>query len=114
MNLDEFSIENEVLLLQPLSFALLIKRNLSTAWFTSVPDIDMSGRLNKIELLISQEDYGMVMKVLSENLGETIDDPESHVAQPSKALPAADWSRQQSGRMLKISLTIFILTFFLY
>ncbi|XP_015584675.1 vacuolar protein sorting-associated protein 13 isoform X2 [Cephus cinctus] len=75
LNKDNFVLENEVLLLQPVSFTLLIKRNLSTAWFTSIPDIDMSGRLNLIELLLSQEDYAMVMKVLEGNLGETIEDP---------------------------------------
>ncbi|KAK2581118.1 hypothetical protein KPH14_007937 [Odynerus spinipes] len=73
----EFTIENEVLLLEPVSFTLLMKRNLSTAWFTSIPDIDMSGRLNKINLLLSQEDYATIMKVLEENLGESIEEPKS-------------------------------------
>lgn len=74
LNVEKFAIENEILLLEPVSFTLLIKRNLSTAWFTSVPDIDMSGRLNKINILISKEDYATAMKVLEKNLGETAED----------------------------------------
>ncbi|XP_047359322.1 vacuolar protein sorting-associated protein 13 isoform X3 [Vespa velutina] len=75
LNKIEFTIENQVLLLEPVSFTLLMKRNLSTAWFTSIPDIDMSGRLNKINLLLSQEDYATIMKVLEENLGESMEEP---------------------------------------
>nr|XP_050858456.1 intermembrane lipid transfer protein Vps13 isoform X2 [Vespula vulgaris] len=74
LNKIEFTIENQVLLLEPVSFTLLMKRNLSTAWFTSIPDIDMFGRLNKINLLLSQEDYATIMKVLEENLGESIEE----------------------------------------
>ncbi|KZC12683.1 Vacuolar protein sorting-associated protein 13A, partial [Dufourea novaeangliae] len=74
LNMEKFAVESEILLLEPVSFTLLIKRNLSTAWFTSIPDIDMSGRLNKINLLISKEDYATAMKVLEENLGEKIEE----------------------------------------
>ncbi|OAD52957.1 Vacuolar protein sorting-associated protein 13A, partial [Eufriesea mexicana] len=74
LNMEKFTVENEILLLEPVSFTLLMKRNLSTAWFTSIPDIDMSGRLNKINILISKEDYATTMKVLEKNLGETVED----------------------------------------
>ena len=74
---ENFHSENEVLLLQPVSFTLLVNRNLSTAWFVSIPDIEMSGRLERIELLLSQEDYAMILRVLEENLGESIEE-QSH------------------------------------
>nr|XP_012140992.1 PREDICTED: vacuolar protein sorting-associated protein 13C isoform X2 [Megachile rotundata] len=74
LNLEKFSIEHEILLLEPVSFTLLMKRNLSTSWFTSIPDIDMSGRLNKINILLSKEDYTTALKVLEENLNETVED----------------------------------------
>ncbi|XP_076225482.1 vacuolar protein sorting 13C isoform X3 [Nomia melanderi] len=77
LNVDEFAVENEILLLEPVSFTLLIKRNLSTSWFTSIPDIDMSGRLNKINLLISKEDYATTLKVLQENLEEQVEEVKS-------------------------------------
>ncbi|KAG5312576.1 VP13A protein, partial [Acromyrmex insinuator] len=77
LNTKQFTSENEVLLLEPVTFTLLMKRNLSTAWFTSIPDIDMFGRLNKINLLLSKEDYITVLKVLEQNLGETVEDSKS-------------------------------------
>ncbi|XP_018341629.1 PREDICTED: vacuolar protein sorting-associated protein 13C isoform X1 [Trachymyrmex septentrionalis] len=83
LNTKQFTSENEVLLLEPVTFTLLMKRNLSTAWFTSIPDIDMSGRLNKINLLLSKEDYVTVLKVLEQNLGETFEDSKSVQAVPS-------------------------------
>ncbi|XP_023289292.1 vacuolar protein sorting-associated protein 13 isoform X2 [Orussus abietinus] len=85
LNKDSFVPENEVLLLEPVTFMLLVKRNLSTAWFTSIPDIELFGRLKKIELLLSQEDYAMIMKVLNENLSESIDD-----SPPSRAVVQKD------------------------
>lgn len=82
LNTKQFTSENEVLLLEPVTFTLLMKRNLSTAWFTSIPDIDMFGRLNKINLLLSKEDYITVLKVLEQNLGETVEDSKSVQAMP--------------------------------
>ncbi|XP_015115234.1 vacuolar protein sorting-associated protein 13 isoform X2 [Diachasma alloeum] len=76
LNKDNFSAENEVLLLQPVTFTLLMNRNLSTAWFTAIPDIEMSGRLKTIELLLSHEDYTRILQLLEENLGEVIEEPQ--------------------------------------
>lgn len=84
LNTEKFISENEVLLLEPVTFTLLMKRNLSTAWFTAIPDIDMSGRLNKINLLLSKEDYATILKVLEQNLGETFEDPK-----PVQLVPSA-------------------------
>ncbi|XP_039312283.1 vacuolar protein sorting-associated protein 13 isoform X2 [Solenopsis invicta] len=84
LNMEKFTSENEVLLLEPVTFTLLMKRNLSTAWFTTIPDIDMSGRLNKINLLLSKEDYATILKVLEQNLGETFED-----SKPVQAVPSA-------------------------
>jgi len=83
LNMEKFTSENEVLLLEPVTFTLLMKRNLSTAWFTAIPDIEMSGRLNKINLLLSKEDYATILKVLEQNLGETFEDPKLVQAAPS-------------------------------
>lgn len=62
-------ISNEKMLLQPTSFNLIVKRNLSS-WYEKIPDIEMSGRLKAITLIIGSEDLKMVMKILSENLTE--------------------------------------------
>ncbi|KAL7290198.1 hypothetical protein TKK_0015907 [Trichogramma kaykai] len=74
LNKENFVAENEVLLLQPVSVILLLKRNLSTAWFRKIPDIEMSGRMKKITILLNQEDYAMIMSTLDENLGESAND----------------------------------------
>jgi len=84
LNIEKFISETEVLLLEPVTFTLLMKRNLSTAWFTSIPDIDMFGRLNKINILLSKEDYATILKVLEQNLGETFED-----SKPVQPVPSA-------------------------
>lgn len=98
--MEKFAIENEILLLEPVSFTLLIKRNLSTAWFTSIPDIDMSGRLNKINILISKEDYATALKVLEKNLSETVEDTKltASVSQSEKKLEVEVLQHRQSGK----------------
>lgn len=98
--MEKFAIENEILLLEPVSFTLLIKRNLSTSWFTSIPDIDMSGRLNKINILISKEDYATALKVLEKNLGETVEDTKltASVSQSEKKLEVEVLQHRQSGK----------------
>jgi len=83
LDIMKFIAENEVLLLEPVTFLLIVKRNLSTAWFTSIPNIDISGNINKISLLLSKEDYIMIMKVLKQNFNETFEDPEFIQAEPS-------------------------------
>ncbi|XP_011630655.2 LOW QUALITY PROTEIN: vacuolar protein sorting-associated protein 13 [Pogonomyrmex barbatus] len=87
LNMEKFISENEVLLLEPVTFILLMKRNLSTAWFTNIPDIDMSGRLNKINLLLSKEDYATILKVLEQNLSETFEDSKPAQIAPSTVKP---------------------------
>ncbi|XP_043479643.1 vacuolar protein sorting-associated protein 13 isoform X2 [Leptopilina heterotoma] len=90
LDVESFAEEDELLLLQPVSFTLLLKRNLSTNWYKSVPDIDMSGRMNEIHLLLSHEDYVMIMTVMDENLGEQNED-----AQSSKVVPRNERKSQQ-------------------
>lgn len=97
--MEKFTVENEILLLEPVSFTLLMKRNLSTAWFTSIPDIEMSGRLNKINILISKEDYATAMKVLEQNLDEAVEDKPftSNVNQGDKKLEVEVLQHRPSG-----------------
>lgn len=80
---------NECPLLQPISFKLSVQRNLSSSWFTEIPDLDISGRLESIQLMLSQEDYTMIMRVLAENLGESLAEEKPTTATVSQARPAA-------------------------
>lgn len=64
------SIFSECLLLEPLTFSLSVLRNLAFNWYKDKPEIDVKGKLQAINVAVSQEDYSTVMKVLSENLAE--------------------------------------------
>ncbi|XP_075230691.1 vacuolar protein sorting 13C isoform X2 [Lycorma delicatula] len=66
---ENFEVEKP--LLQPISFKLLVQRNLSTSWFTDVPDLDIGGRFDTIHIILKKEDYVMLMTVLSKNFGES-------------------------------------------
>lgn len=56
----------------------------------------MSGRMNQIHLLLSQEDYAMIMTVMNENLGET-----SEETQSTKAIAKNERKSQQVDEMQK-------------
>ncbi|XP_067012189.2 intermembrane lipid transfer protein Vps13 [Anabrus simplex] len=95
VTLDESGeVLHECVLLEPISFMLIVRRNLSASWFKQVADIDMSGRLKTIKIKISQEDYNMMLKVASENLAEG--EPSKPVTPPQAehtppAQPSVDW-----------------------
>ncbi|KAJ8733309.1 hypothetical protein PYW08_001607 [Mythimna loreyi] len=56
-------------LLRPTSFKLFVKRSLSL-WYESLPDLDVSGRMNTIAITIGHSDYKSIMKILNQNLQE--------------------------------------------
>lgn len=64
----------DCLLLQPITFSLIVKRNLSSAWYTDHPDFDIVAKFDSIKVTVSHIDYILVMKVLNENLSEGKDD----------------------------------------
>lgn len=41
-------LHNDVNILNPTTFALIIKRNLSASWYKEIPELDISGRLKSI------------------------------------------------------------------
>ncbi|CAH0605439.1 unnamed protein product [Chrysodeixis includens] len=56
-------------LLRPTSFKLLVKRSLSL-WYATLPDLDISGRMQTIAITIGHSDYKSIMKILNQNLQE--------------------------------------------
>ncbi|VVC40207.1 Hypothetical protein CINCED_3A023147 [Cinara cedri] len=64
----------DCLLLQPITFSLIVKRNLSSAWYTDHPDFDIVAMFDSIKVTVSHVDYTVVMKVLNENLSEGKDE----------------------------------------
>uniref|UniRef100_A0A8C3VGZ2 Vacuolar protein sorting 13 homolog A n=1 Tax=Catharus ustulatus TaxID=91951 RepID=A0A8C3VGZ2_CATUS len=64
------SLQTEVQLLQPVSLEVAVERNLAAAWYNEVPDIEISGRLKPMNLILSQEDITTILRTLNENAGE--------------------------------------------
>lgn len=48
----------------------MVKRNLTSGWFKDLPQIEISGRLNSIELNIIAQDYKVIMQILGKNMTE--------------------------------------------
>nr|CAI5824993.1 unnamed protein product [Callosobruchus analis] len=63
-------VVKECTLLQPLTFNVKVKRNLSLSWYKAIPDLDISGDIKVIQLKLSQTDYKLVMNILQHNLAE--------------------------------------------
>ncbi|CAG5923536.1 unnamed protein product [Menidia menidia] len=79
--------KGETQLLKPVSLDLEIQRNLSSNWYHSIPDIEITAHLKPMSLILCQEDMIVVLRTLSENLSEKCD-----AVPPSAALPPADHS----------------------
>ncbi|KAJ7410930.1 hypothetical protein BTVI_51740 [Pitangus sulphuratus] len=65
------SLQTEVQLLQPVNLEVAVERNLAAAWYNEVPDIEISGRLKPMNLILSQEDITTILRTLNENTGES-------------------------------------------
>ncbi|XP_057221542.1 intermembrane lipid transfer protein VPS13A isoform X2 [Malurus melanocephalus] len=70
---EQDSLQSEVQLLQPVNLELAVERNLAAAWYNEVPDIEISGRLKPMNLILSQEDITTILRTLNENAGESSD-----------------------------------------
>ncbi|KAM7018715.1 intermembrane lipid transfer protein VPS13A isoform 2-T2 [Tautogolabrus adspersus] len=65
--------QGETQLLKPVSLDLEIQRNLSSNWYHSIPDIEITAHLKPMSLILSQDDMTVVLRTLSENLSEKSD-----------------------------------------
>ncbi|VDI65829.1 vacuolar protein sorting-associated protein 13A/C, partial [Mytilus galloprovincialis] len=66
----KLAIENESLILEPVTITVSITRNLSAALFTEVPAIDITGVMKSVSAKLSQKDFSQIMTTLNENLTE--------------------------------------------
>uniref|UniRef100_A0A8C4NUD4 Vacuolar protein sorting-associated protein 13C n=1 Tax=Dicentrarchus labrax TaxID=13489 RepID=A0A8C4NUD4_DICLA len=55
----------DIEILQPINLELVVTRNLAASWFTKIPGIQVQGVLQSLN-----EDLGVLMKILVENIGE--------------------------------------------
>uniref|UniRef100_A0A4W6GBS7 Vacuolar protein sorting 13 homolog A n=1 Tax=Lates calcarifer TaxID=8187 RepID=A0A4W6GBS7_LATCA len=79
--------QGETQLLKPVSLDLEIQRNLSSNWYHSIPDIEITAHLKPMSLILSQDDMIVVLRTLSENLSE-----KSDAVPPSAPPPTTDHS----------------------
>lgn len=70
----ESCVENVVNILNPTTFALIIKRNLSAGWYKEIPELYVSGRLKSIEINLMAIDYQLLMSILAKNMTEGADE----------------------------------------
>ncbi|XP_064497385.1 intermembrane lipid transfer protein VPS13A isoform X7 [Pseudopipra pipra] len=68
---EQGSLQTEVQLLQPINLEVAVERNLAATWYNEVPDIEISGRLKAMNLILSQEDITTILRTLNENTGES-------------------------------------------
>ncbi|XP_071611010.1 intermembrane lipid transfer protein VPS13C isoform X1 [Heliangelus exortis] len=60
----------DIQILHPINLSLSVKRNLSAAWFHKLPVLEITGHLDTMNVVLSQEDLNIFLRVLTENLGE--------------------------------------------
>ncbi|XP_023259065.1 vacuolar protein sorting-associated protein 13A isoform X2 [Seriola lalandi dorsalis] len=77
--------QGETQLLKPVSLDLEIQRNLSSNWYHSIPDIEITAHLKPMTLILSQDDMIVVLRTLSENLSE-----KSDAVPPPASLPTTE------------------------
>uniref|UniRef100_A0A3P8WHN6 Vacuolar protein sorting 13 homolog A n=1 Tax=Cynoglossus semilaevis TaxID=244447 RepID=A0A3P8WHN6_CYNSE len=67
--------QGEIQLLMPVNLDLKIMRNLSSNWYHSIPDIEISAHLKPMTLNLCEEDLVVVLRTWSENMSEkSVDD----------------------------------------
>ncbi|XP_051012690.1 intermembrane lipid transfer protein VPS13C [Acomys russatus] len=69
------SLQPDIEILKPVNMLLSIQRNLSAAWYTQVPGMEIKGKLKPMQVALSQDDLTVLMKILLENLGEASSQP---------------------------------------
>ncbi|XP_071346078.1 intermembrane lipid transfer protein VPS13C isoform X2 [Trachinotus anak] len=64
------SSQLDIEILQPINTELLVTRNLAASWFTKIPGVQVQGVLRSLNMRLGEEDLGVLMKILVENIGE--------------------------------------------
>ncbi|XP_032870852.1 vacuolar protein sorting-associated protein 13C isoform X2 [Amblyraja radiata] len=60
----------DIEILQPINLQLIVQRNLAADWYHNIPSVEIKGDLKTINVVLSEEDLTVVMKVVEQNLGE--------------------------------------------
>ncbi|KAA0723284.1 Vacuolar protein sorting-associated protein 13C [Triplophysa tibetana] len=60
----------DIEILEPINLELLVKRNLAATWFNKIPGMEVNGVLKSMNMALGQEDFGVLARILAENIGE--------------------------------------------
>ncbi|XP_063824261.1 intermembrane lipid transfer protein Vps13 isoform X2 [Ostrinia nubilalis] len=104
---EELAIQQERKLLRPTSFKLFVKRSLS-AWYETLPDLDISGRMKTIAITVGHSDYKSIMKILNQNLqeGQTKSEESKPKQDVSKVVSKATVKSQTSKVQTKSTVAV--------
>ncbi|XP_015257486.1 PREDICTED: vacuolar protein sorting-associated protein 13C, partial [Cyprinodon variegatus] len=60
----------DIEILQPINVDLLVTRNLAASQFSDIPGVQVQGVLRSLNMSLGEEELGVLMKILVENIGE--------------------------------------------
>ncbi|XP_069480592.1 intermembrane lipid transfer protein VPS13C isoform X2 [Ambystoma mexicanum] len=60
----------DVQILQPINLDLSVNRNLAASWYHPIPMIEINGHLDTMDVILSNDDISILLKVILENIGE--------------------------------------------
>ncbi|XP_051898323.1 intermembrane lipid transfer protein VPS13C isoform X1 [Pristis pectinata] len=60
----------DIEILQPINLQLIVQRNLAADWYHDIPSMEIKGDLKTVNVVLSEEDLTVLMKVIEQNLGE--------------------------------------------
>lgn len=101
-------LENVVNILNPTTFALIIKRNLSAGWYKDLPELDVSGRLKSIEVNLMAVDYQLLMSILAKNMTEGADERPAVVAAPVPKKPEVGMCDAVTAMVFALEMLYFV------
>ncbi|XP_038824975.1 vacuolar protein sorting-associated protein 13C-like [Salvelinus namaycush] len=97
--LKQGSPQTDVEILQPINLELLVKRNLASSWYNKIPGVEVQGMLKSMNMALGQEDFGVLMKILGENIGEG---SKEHIMDVKKQV-AQDKAEQAEQHQLEVN-----------
>lgn len=100
ISIEKFSHINNNLndILQPISFTISVTRNLTFSQHKSYPEIQVSAKLEGVDLRLSQYDIQLFMNILGENLSAEVERPTSSGGR-SQVTESATATRSRGGQL---------------
>uniref|UniRef100_A0A146KJR5 Vacuolar protein sorting-associated protein 13A n=1 Tax=Lygus hesperus TaxID=30085 RepID=A0A146KJR5_LYGHE len=68
---EDFSVDERAVseIIERVSFKLTVQRNLSSGWYTDIPDLELLCEIPAIRIHLNRKNYLLLMRMLDENLG---------------------------------------------